>query len=363
MHPRAHPASLALCLLALLLSSCAASAPQAPPTPTPAPLADSLVVYGWADDIDPELLADFTAEYGVAIDYRGYGAQEEALERLRGGAAYDVVVLSNEYIALMAAEGRLAPIDFAQVPNYKNISANFRDLAYDPGNRYSIPYNWGTDGMTVRSDLMDQPITRWADLWDAGRVERIVMWPIPRSVIGLTLKSLGYSLNSEDPAELEAARRRLLELRPRVRFPAEDDASTAPYLFSGEATVTIGSGISDAVEGQAQSAEVDYVLPEEGAILWGDNFAIPASSPSKHTAELFLDYLLRPENGARLMAWNSYATPNEAALAQLGPEVAADPLIFPPNETMRNAEIILPVSPEAQAIYDAIWAEFVAAGE
>jgi spermidine/putrescine transport system substrate-binding protein len=325
------------------------------------PLAQTLIIYGWADDLAPEVLAGFTEEYGVSIDYRSYSAQEEALESLRKGDSYDIVVLSNEYIALMTGEGLLAELDFANIPNYKNISANFRDLAYDPGNRHSIPYNWGTDGITVRSDLLDQPVTRWADLWDAERVEQIVVWPIPRSVIGFTLKSLGYSVNSENPAELAAARQRMLELRPRVRFPAESDSSTAPYLLSGEAVATVGTGVRDVIEGRAENSAIEYILPAEGAILWGDNFAIPANSSNKATAELFLDYLLRPENGAQLMGWNSYATPNEAALAIIDPLLAADPLIFPPNETMRNAEIILPVSPEAQAIYDAIWAEFIAA--
>jgi spermidine/putrescine transport system substrate-binding protein len=362
MQLRFYPTLLALCFAALLLSSCAGS-PPVPATPTPVPLAKTLVIYGWADDLAPEVLAGFTKEYGVTIDYRSYGSQEEAIESLRKGDSYDIVVLSNEYIALMSAEGLLAELDFANIPNYKNISANFRDLAYDPGNRHSIPYNWGTDGITVRSDLLEQPVVRWADLWDAERVEQIVVWPIPRSVIGFTLKSLGYSLNSENPAELEAARQRMLELRPRVRFPAESDGSTASYLLSGEAVATVGTGVRDAIEGKAENSAIEYILPAEGAILWGDNFAVPASSPNRATAELFLDYLLRPENGAQLMAWNSYATPNEAALTMLDQEITADPLIFPPNETMRNAEIILPVSPEAQAIYDAIWAEFVAAAQ
>lgn len=361
MRPHQWFLSLISAMIAGLLSACLAQ-PQPIATPTPEPLATSLVIYGWADDLAPEVLAGFTAEYGVAIDYRAYATQEEAIEGLRRGDVYDIVVLSNEYVALMVSEGRLAPLTLEHILNYKNLSANFRDLVYDPGNRHSIPYNWGTDGITVRSDLVGQPITRWADLWDAERVDQIVMWPIPRSMIGLTLKSLGYSLNSEDPAELAAARQRLLELRPRVRFSDEGDVSTATYLLSGAAAVTIGNGIRDVVEGQGENPAITYVLPEEGAILWGDNFTIPSTSRSARTAELFLDYVLRPENGAQLMAWNLYATPNAAALQVSGPELAANPLIFPPNETMRNAEIILPLSPAAQEQYDAIWEEFVAAG-
>lgn len=352
---------LLIALLVVGLSACLA-APQPTVTPTAAPLAETLVIYGWADDLAPEVLAGFTAEYGVAIDYRSYDAQEEAIEGLRRGEVYDLVVLSNEYVALMAGEGRLAALSLERIPNYRNLSPNFRDLVYDPGNQHSIPYNWGTDGITVRGDLVGQPVTSWADLWDAGQVEQLMIWPIPRSIIGMTLKSLGYSLNSENPTELEAARRRLLELRPRVRFPGEGDASTAPYLIDGSVAVTIGNGIRDVVEGTAENPAITYVLPAEGAILWGDNFTIPASSPHLRTAELFLDYVLRPENGARLMAWNSYASPNEAAVQQSPPAISGNPLIFPPNATIRNAEIILPLSADAQRQYDAIWAEFIAAG-
>jgi spermidine/putrescine transport system substrate-binding protein len=117
------------------------------------------------------------------------------------------------------------------------------------------------------------------------------------------------------------------------------------------------------LEAQAQDPTISFVLPEEGTVVWGDNFVVPASSPNQHTAFVFLNYLLLPENSAKMVAWNFYATPSDAPRPLIDPEILNNPAIFPPNDLLKNAEVMLPLSPEAAAIQEAIWNEFVAAGE
>ena len=190
-----------LILLSLigLLSACRSSATLPVSTPIPPPLAKELVLYNWVDYLPQSVLDAFTAEYGVNIDYQVYDTQEEAADNIRAGKVYDVVVMPPELIPGLVKDGALAKIDRRHVPNFKNISANFRDLVFDPGNQYSIPFHWGSAGLLVRTDLVSEPVKHWADLWRPEFAGKVALWPIPRDLIPIALKSLGYKVNSTIP--------------------------------------------------------------------------------------------------------------------------------------------------------------------
>ncbi len=340
-----------------LLGAC--SAPTPPPTPTPPPLAEKLVLYNWAGYMPQVVLDAFTAEYGVKVDYQVYETQEEAVENMKAGQVYDVVVMGNEFIPTLVAEGLLAEIDRSQIPNFKNISPSFRNLAYDPGNQHTVPFLWGTTGLVVRSDLVEQPVTRWADLWDDRYAGRVAIWPIQGQMIGIALKSLGYSVNSVEPTELEAALARLVELKPHVILWDNATASIIPALTSGQAVIGVGWAF-DAVTGREENEAIVYVLPKEGSILWGDNLVVSANSPHKYTAQLFLDFILRPSISAQIVNELYYASANQAAQPFIDPEILKDPLIFPPAEALQKAEIGQPLTPTGQKLWDDIWARFMA---
>ena len=344
-----------------LLLACSRSASL---TPTPTDLAEELIFYNWAGDMPESVLTAFTAEFGVKVNYLIYKTQEEAIEKMRAGQVYDVVTIESRLLPGLAQAGLLAEIDYHNVPNFKNISANFRDLAYDPGNRYSIPYNWGTTGLVVRSDLVQEPVTHWAALWDTRYAGKTAVWGSqPREVIALTLKSLGYSANSEDSAELEAALQRLLEIKPTL-LRLEDFTlyNPADVLTNGQVVMAMGYA-ADVLLAREKNPAVTYILPKEGALLWGDTFVIPANSPHKATAEIFLNFLMRAEVNAQIANQNLYATPNEAAFPFIEPEILNDPVIFPPQRDLKNAEIILPLTPQGQKLYDEIWKRFVTFAE
>ena len=181
-----------------LMAACSRQEP--PPSAKPRNTTPELVFYDWAEDMPQSVLDDFTKKSGITVRYETYESQEEAVENIRKGGSYDVVVLEHDFVPGLVAAGRLAEIDFRKVPNFKNISPNFRDLATDPGNRHTVPYHFGTTGLIVRTDLAKLPVKRWKDLFDARLKGKIAIRPEYRELSGLTLLSLGYPLNSENPS-------------------------------------------------------------------------------------------------------------------------------------------------------------------
>jgi spermidine/putrescine transport system substrate-binding protein len=352
--------TVAAALIAILITSSGCGA-----GPVPAPslihqaLPEELVFYDWEEDMPQSVLDAFSEAYGIQVSYRIYDSQDEALGNIRDGEAYDVVVVDNDYIPQLVADGLLAEIDYQNVPNFKNISANFRDLAYDPGNKHTIPFNWGTTGMLVRSDLVEAPVTRWADLWQLQLAGKIGMRAEMRDLVGPALKALGYSANSENPQELGAALDHLLEIRQQIVIVDSYAEAAVPLLTSGEVVAMVGWA-DDALQAREANQAITYVLPEEGAMVWGDNFVIPANSPHKYTAEVFLNFLLRPEISAQIVDENYYATANEAAHAFIDPKILNDPVIFPSNDVLKTAEIYLPLSPQAEEFYQQIFERFMA---
>ena len=352
---------LAAGLSLILLNSCIAS-PTPLPTPTTIPLAKELIFYDWEADMPQSVLDAFTAEYGVKIKYLVYEAQEEAIANIEAGQIYDVAVMESRFIPQLAQKDLLAELHHDHLSNLKNISASFRELAYDPDNEYSIPYNWGTTGLVVRSDLLDEPVTHWSDLWDARYAGRVAVWMGQRrEIISLTLKSLGYSANSEDAQQLKAALHRLIQLKHNA-FALEDYdlSSSTNVMVEGKAVISMGYAY-DALSGQEKNPAIEYVLPQEGALLWNDTFIVPKASANQSTAEVFLNFLLRPEINAMIANENLYATPNEAARLFIEPEILNNPVIFPKNKALVNAELVLPLTSSGQALYDQVWEQFTKA--
>ena len=357
-HPffRLQACAFALLLFGLLNSGCASSVTQNQP-------AEEIVLYNWEGDIPQSVLDSFTAQSGIKIRYETYESQEDAIENMRAGHVYDVVTMESRFIPLLVREGLLAELDYQNIINFRNISPNFRGLAYDPDNRYSIPYSWGTTGLIVRTDLAKRPITRWSDMWDKRYAGQVAIWVgQPRETLALTLKSLGYSGNSENPVELEDALAHLISLKPNLLFLENFDPNNAtPALASGRIVMAMGYS-GDFLSSQDAGLQVGYILPEEGALLWGDTFIVPANSTHKTAAELFINFLLDPEISAVIANQKYYATANESALEYINPEILNNSAIFPGGDALKHAEIILPLSADGQQLYNQTWQQFLDAG-
>jgi spermidine/putrescine transport system substrate-binding protein len=350
------PALISCWVIATLLAACGNSTPSAPAAQ---PLAQELVFYGFAQGLPQTVLDAFAREFGVKINYEAYQSPEESIATIRAGRPYDVALLANQLIPPLVKEGLLAEIGFDNVPNYKNISANFRDLAFDPGNRHSLPVDYGTTGLLVRTDLIGHSLNRWADLWHPKFAGKIGLRAQPREVIGMTLSSLGYAFASENPRELDAALQRLLALKPSVVMMAIEASEAVPKLLRGEIAILHGYS-EDYHLALESSPAVTYVLPQEGTVLWGDSYVIAATSPRRHTAAVFVNFLLRPEIAAQIVNEKKYAHANDAALPFIKPEIKNDPVIYPPSKDLQNGHILLPLSPEGEKLYADTWARFAA---
>jgi len=345
----------ALLLVALVLP--AAGTP--PASATVGAGVQPLLVYVRRSEMPQRVIEAFVAETGVPVKAVIFDMPDGGEDGLHSGAKMDVTYVSNRAIPQLAADGLLHPLDYQHLPNFKNVSLNFRDLSFDPGNRYSIPYAWGASGIVARADRLSKPITQWADLWDEVHCGHIAVWFVHyRQVIGATLKSLGYSANSENPADLAAARERLQALRPCVQvLTGTNVLEYIPDLVRGDLTIGVGNP-HEAYTLRTLNFPFYYYQPKEGMLLWGDSFVVAANSTQPEVAEQFINFLLRPEIGAELANENFYQLANEAARPLIAPDLLADPMLYQTPEMLRHAEILLPLSKEGEARYAAIWQEF-----
>lgn len=346
--------ALVAAVLTLALCGCREQQPTAPSSAAKR----EVILYNWEGDLPPSVLETFTREYGIEVRYETFASQEEAVTELRRGRIADVVVLENPFVPDLIAAGRLTELSRQAIPNMRNISANFRDLAVDPGNRYTAPYHYGTTGLLVRTDLVDHPVTHWADLWRPELRGKIALRLQPRELISLALLSLGLNLNSEQPTEVQAAADQLIALKPWFLEVEVDSAKAAVPLLNGQVQVLVGWTI-DYQTTHGVNAAVAYVLPEEGLPLWSDNFVIPANCRNRTGAEQLIDFLLRADISAQIVRERNYPTANEAALALIPPALRNDPVVFPPTEALRRAHFYLPQTPAAQELYRQAWTRFL----
>lgn len=331
-------------------------------------LAKELSVYNWADYIDEELLTKYEEEYGVNITYDTFASNEDLLAKMQAGATgYDVIVPSDYMVGQMTELGLLAEINKDNIPNMKNIDPKFLDPPYDPGNKYCMPYQWGTTGIAYSTKLFgDKPPDSWAYLFDPVMAEQwaeggINLLNDQRELISAAMKYLGYSLNDRDEEHLNQAKEAILAIKPYVKtlnsegyfeelmVPGEVVIS---HAWSGDAFRTMDLTTNE----ETGETEWGYAIPKEGATLWQDNLCIPASSERKATAEHFINFLLEPENGAAITNFTFYASPNKAAQEFIEPDILSDPGIYPPPEVMEKLEMMEPLG-ETVFVYDRLWTE------
>ena len=301
-----------------------------------------LLLYNWNDYMDPDIIADFEAEFGVSVVEDFYPENEEMLARVvAGGAQYDVVVPSDYMIEIMREDDLLLPLTRAAIPNIANVDEDFIDPPYDPGLRFSVPFLWGTTGLGVNVELLGDVDPSWALVFDpevAGQLPgRILLLDDARETMGAALHWLGFSPNTTDETELQAAADVIAAAREWTA--AFNSDLYADLLISGEVVVALGysGNFLDAFDDDERFA---YVVPKEGATLWTDNLAILATAPHPCTAHTFLDFILRPEQGARLTNYIYYPSPNAFAAEFIDPEILEDPAVYPDDETLERLQFL-----------------------
>ncbi|MBU1226376.1 MAG: spermidine/putrescine ABC transporter substrate-binding protein [Actinobacteria bacterium] len=304
----------------------------------------NLDLYNWSEYIDPDLIPAFEAEYGVSVTETFFESNEVMLAQIQaGGAAYDLIVPSDYMVSIMAEEGMLIPLTKAAIPNLANLDPKFTGLPFDPTGDYSAPYQWGTTGIGFAYEALGEDFEpSWAVIFDPdpSYVGQISMLNDAREALGAALKYLGYSVNTTSEAELQEAVDLLKSIKPAIaKFDSdqyEDD------LVGGEVMIAHGwSGdFFFAFDDTDGWEDFGYFIPEEGAVAWVDNMAIPRTADAVCTAHTFIDFMLDAENGAALTNYNFYASPNAAAAEFVDPEILGDESIYPPDDVFERLEFI-----------------------
>jgi spermidine/putrescine transport system substrate-binding protein len=303
---------------------------------------DSLFVYNWSDYISPVNIDKFKQEFGVkTFQYDVFANNEELLAKLQAGAGgYDIAAPTAEYVPAMIEGGYIQKIDWSRIPNAQYIQAAFKGQPWDPNDEYQLPKDYGTTGVLYRKALVPEPVESWKDLYDltVGKYSgKTVMVDSMGDVFVMPLKMLGYSLNSVEPSELEEARRILMDMAPHIL--ALDSDTYQDKLASGEAVLCLGwTGPLVALRDNPDTADTSYVVPEEGSLYWLDTWVLIKDAPNPNAAYAFLNFIHEPEIQGEETNYNGYATPNEAALEFVDPELLDDPAIFPPEEILPKLE-------------------------
>ena len=299
---------------------------------------NTLYFYNWTEYVPPGLLEQFTKETGIKVIYSTYESNESMYAKLKTwkAGAYDLVVPSTYFIAKMRNEGMLQKIDKSQLSNFRNLDPDLLNKPFDPNNDFSIPYIWGATAIGVNTDEVDaKTLTQWADLWKPQYKQSLLLTDDAREVFQMALRKLGYSGNTQDPKQIEAAYEELKKLMPNVLAFNSDNPGN-PFM-EGEVNVGMIWNGSAWVARQA-GTPLQIIWPKEGGIFWMDNLAIPANAKNKAGALKLINFLLRPDVAAKVAETIGYPTPNLAARKLLPPEVASDPSLYPPAEVIQNGE-------------------------
>lgn len=328
-------------------------------------LGQSLHLLNYSDYVAPDLIAKFEREYGMDVIVDFFDHNDAMIAKLLAGGIgqYDLVVAADYAVQILARRDLLLPLDKAHLPNLAHIDPRFLDLPFDSGNTYSVPYQWGTTGLGIRADRVGtttRVLDTWAVVFDAGSaVGPFTMLDEPRETIGAALKYLGYSANTTDPAHLAAAEALLMDQHDRVLAYASATGGR-DLLATGDAVAVHGYN-GDIVLTRDEVPGVIFVVPREGSLAWTDNMIVPVRAPHRFAAEVFMNFLLDPENAATLTNYTRFASPNRAARPFIHPEIRSDPALYPPTEVLDRLEILQDVG-TATALYDRVWTRVVAGG-
>ncbi|MFU8860242.1 MAG: spermidine/putrescine ABC transporter substrate-binding protein [Cyclonatronaceae bacterium] len=315
-------------------------------------LASHLNFYNWSYYIGETTISDFQDRTGVRVRYDNYSSNEEVLARLQAGVSgYDVVVPSDYMVEVMVSLDLLSPLNHDNLPNMVHMNPDFIDLPFDPENRCSIPYQWGSAGIGVNVARVPEFEESWDLLWDETYSGRISMLDDMRSGLVPALKRLGYSVNTTNELELEEALELMAEQKPLVRAYTSD--TFIDLLKSGDIWIAYGwSG--DIYQVAKENPDIRFIIPKEGTYLWVDNMVIPRSAPSPYTAEVFMNYIMDPHICAGITNTTWYASPNLNAIPHIHPEITGDPNIYLPDEIMEQSEFLQDVG-ENTRLYERIW--------
>ena len=317
-----------------------------------------VVVYNWGEYIDPDVLDQFEEETGIEVVYEEFETNEIMYPKVAAGAAsYDLICPSDYMIAKMIANDMLQPINFDHIPNYKNIDETYieQSKGFDPENKYSIPYCWGTVGILYNTSMIEEgdTVDSWEILWDEKYKDNILMQDSVRDAFMVAEKLLGYDINTVDEEELKACADKLIEQKPLVQAYVIDQVRDK--MIGGEAALgVIYSG--EAIYTARENEDLEYVIPKEGSNVWIDSWVIPKDAQNVENAEKFLDLLCRGDIAMKNFDYITYSTPNKEARELIEDEdIKNSTVAFPTAEMLENSQVYTYIGEDGDALYAKYW--------
>ncbi|MCY1050802.1 ABC transporter substrate-binding protein, partial [Mammaliicoccus sciuri] len=294
---------------------------------------------------------------GIKVVYETFDSNEAMMAKIKnGGTAYDVAVPSEYTVEKMKKEKLLIPIDHKKVPNLKNIDKDFMNLSFDPGNKYSVPYFWGTVGILYNPETTKGiNFNTWNSLWDKRLKDDVLIVDGSREGIGFALNSMNESLNETNKQKLKKAQDKLIKLSPNVRGVVGDEINTMMVQNESDVAV-VWSGM--AADIMTENDKLDFVVPKEGSNLWFDNIVIPKTAQNVDGAHKFINFLLEEKNGKQNAEWVGYATPNKASYNLLDKSVREDERFYPDSSVRNKLEVYEDLGKENIGAYNEAFLKF-----
>jgi spermidine/putrescine transport system substrate-binding protein len=323
---------------------------------------DTLYIFTWANYTDDSLTDAFTERTGIKVRVDRFDSNETMLAKMQagGGAAYSIIYPSDYMVTEMIDLGLLQTLDHSRLQGLENLLPNWADPAYDSNNAHSIPFSWGTTGLLYNREAVPGTPTDWSYLWENQQAlsGQISLLDDMRETIGAVLKGLGYSYNSTNPGELEAAYNTLLELKPHLA--AFKSSGFEDEILGGDLNVVM-SYSSDAIPVTLEDDRMEYMIPASGASLWTDTMVIPVSAPNVDAAYQWLNFLLEPEVAKAAVERLFFATPNQVAYESLPIELKGNDDLYPPPDILAKCEGIKAIDSEADDLFDQYWTQVTSA--
>ncbi len=315
-------------------------------------------VFIWSGYLPREVVEDFEARTGIAVHVDTYDAAEAVLEKLQSGvASYDLVVPSDYVVRILIAQGLLQPLDRSRLPNFRHLDPRFLDRDSDPGNRFCVPYLWGTTGIGYNRQVVAEGVRSWNALFDERHRGRILMLDDMREVFAVALRTLGRSANETAPAALRRAAALLKRQKPLVK--TYNSADFHNILAAGDVDLAHAYNGQLAQVVRRDPGRLAYVVPDEGGTIWMDSVCVPAGAPHPDAAHAFLDFVLEPEIAARVVNGTHYASANLAARRWVEPGILGDPAVYPADEVVARCEYLEDLG-DTTPLLDRLWTEIKA---
>ena len=310
-------------------------------------------VYNWFDYMDPEVFEMFEAETGIHVNAYYFTTNEEMMVQLEyNPGAYDLVFPSDYCVERMIRQNILAEINFDNVPNLEYIDPGLLNPDYDPENKYSVPFMWGTLGILYNTTMVDEEVDSWSILWNEKYANKIYMLDSIRDTMGIALAYLGYSMNTSDRAELREASDLLIAQKPLVKAYYVDE--TKEKMAAGQAALALmWSG--DALYAMELNEDLDYAVPREGSNIWVDPMVIPATAKNKENAEKLINFLCDPEIAQMNCEYIWYSSPNIAAIEEMGEDYTENPTINPDESVRERCEYFHDLPEEDLRLFNYEW--------